>query len=157
MKFVYKGKASESLGRFGSVRPGEVLDLTIAEYYYHLKNPSPDYQLVEGQIAEELGSPSPAPTAEFDLTRLEWSSPTLWKQLKARYSKLSLLKIALAMKNMGVDIETSIADQKDDILDRIVETYLSLGWQFFGLTPPDEGSRVEAVEATTKKRKRPSL
>ena len=133
MTYIYKGEPT-SLGRFGQVKPGVKLSLTSEEHWYQIKHPNPNFVLVEGQIADELGEIAPKPTPEFDLTFLDWSQPLLWRQLKARYSKLSLLKILVAMRSIGVEIEGDLRDSKEVILDRIVECYLRLGWQHFKLT-----------------------
>jgi hypothetical protein len=132
-KVQYQG-GDLTLGRFGEVSSGAVLDLYESEWDEVKGNP--DFKLLtpvpsksEREIAERI---APVGHQIFDLRLIPWENKNLGRVLTARMSKQSLLRVVDAINHIGGVVEPStIHDCRNMLVDRILTASRAMNWARF--------------------------
>lgn len=126
----YTGEPVDNLGRFGPVKKGAKLKLrenewdTVDKKRFKLldKQPSKEELAVYRRI-KPLGCP------EFDLRTVPWEKKNLYNILLARTSKNKLMCLVRGIQQVGgVIVEPTVHDDREDMVDRIVEAARLMGW-----------------------------
>lgn len=127
MKTVSYSGPSISLGRFGTVDEGALLQLTEAEY----AGIADDSRFTLLSRRRPKGDVSPLGTPFFDLRVIDWSRKNLQNEL-IRRGKGTLKNIAEAINFVGGDVIVTEHDNSDIIADAIYAEAVQLGWDKLG-------------------------
>lgn len=111
------------LGRFGRVKPGQVLLLDNHEY----ESVKDDRHFRKKAEQLKPGLVFPGPTPHFDLRSIPWKEERLPQDLDKR-SKDTIMKIGNAMKALGVKVQIAHRLNKRVMVDAIIEAATAMGW-----------------------------
>jgi hypothetical protein len=124
---IYRGSKT-NLGRHGIVDEGAKLTLTEQEFET-VKN-SPRFELVESKKIERAADycpPVPKKMRAYDLTHINWRSPSLAIILD-RTPKAFIMRIGHAMNELNMNVEIATRLQKAMMVDSIIAEARDAGW-----------------------------
>lgn len=121
---IYKGPET-NLGTHGQVKPGQVLALGYDEWLSVRGNPLFEPKHGPKTAKEEMILPAGAKS--YDLTTLPWGEAGIVNKLR-KLKKSTVIQIAGAMRELGLEVPDSVHDSADAVVDSILFAADYAGW-----------------------------
>ncbi len=121
---IYKGQDTH-LGVHGDVKHGQKIGLSYDEWL----SVRGDERFVPVPTAAMASAEKilPSATAGYDLTGLPWGEVGIGNKLR-KLRKSTLIKVAIAMKEIGIDVEVNEHMTGDNITDEVLFAADHAGW-----------------------------